>query len=180
MRQLDEVVEKPDRAAGERHEQHGQGRHGVAAERQEADRGREQNQQPAHCRRSLFGDVMLRAFLTDVLAELLSPQEGDELRAGQDRDQQGDHPCQQDSAQALTAASASATRSRPTAREALTSTTSPGTTSSAALRAAVSASGAQRVTATPSPAPSRYARASSPTASRTSTSCRASSRPISS
>ena len=92
VRQLDEVVEEADRAAGERHEQDGQRRHGVAAEGEEPDRGREQDQQSAHRRRALLGDVVLGAFLADVLAELLAAQEADELRAGKDARSAGRSP----------------------------------------------------------------------------------------
>src|SRR5678815_2457228 len=130
MCELDEVVEEADRSAGQRYEEHRQRGHRVAAEREEAGRRRQQDEQAPHRRRALLGDVVLRPFLADVLAVLLAPQVGHELRADEDRDQQGDDACQEDAAQALTAASVSATRSRPTARDAFTSTQSPGSTRS--------------------------------------------------
>jgi hypothetical protein len=44
VRELDEVVEEPDRAARQRHEEHGQRRHRVAAEEEETRGGGEQDQ----------------------------------------------------------------------------------------------------------------------------------------
>src|SRR5215203_2434135 len=128
MGQLDVVVQKADRPAAERDEEHGQGRNGVRAESEEGDAGGHQDQQAAQHRRALLEHVVLRPLLADVLAELIAPQELDELRAEQDRDEQGEDACDQHTGQALTAASASATRSRPTEREALTRTQSPGRT----------------------------------------------------
>src|SRR5919197_949292 len=139
VRQLDHVVEEPDRAAPERDEEHRERRHGVAAEREEADAGGEQNQEPAHRRRPLLGDVVFWPLLSDLLAVLLAPEVGDELRADEDRNQERDDACDQDSAQARTVASASATTSRPTAREPLTSTQSPGSTTSSATAIAAGA-----------------------------------------
>src|SRR5438105_3652201 len=149
VRELDEVVEEADGAAAERDEEDRERRHGVAAEGEEADAGGDQDQEPAHRRRPLLGDVVLGTLLADVLAELLAPQERDELRAEQDRDEQGDDPCDQDSAQVRTAASASATTSSPTAREAFTRTQSPASTTSSAARIAAGASATQRVTGIP-------------------------------
>jgi hypothetical protein len=60
VRELDEVVEEADRPARERREEHGQGLEAEVADRQEGDRRREQDQQAAHRRRPLLGDVVLR------------------------------------------------------------------------------------------------------------------------
>ena len=149
--ELDEVVEEADCAAPEGDEEHRQRGHRVGAEREEGDRGGEQDQQPAHHRRALLGEVVLGPLFPDVLAELVAAQELDELRADQDRDQQGDDPRDQHPAQALTAASASATRSSPTARDALTRTQSPGRTAASTAATALSASGAQLVIGIPLP-----------------------------
>ena len=78
-------------------------------------------------------------FLADLLAELLAAEERDEARPGEDRDDAGDDAGDEDSAHAVTPASASATRSRPSARAPLTSTQSPGSSSA---RTSVSASSA--------------------------------------
>src|SRR5215208_2744402 len=154
MGQLDVVVQKADRPAAERDEEHGHGRNGVRAEGEESDAGGHQDQQTAQHGRALLDHVVLRPLLADVLAELVAPQELDELRAEQDRDEQGDNACDQHTTQALTAASASATRSRPTEREALTRTQSPGRRIPSTRAIAASASGAHSMTGMPLP-PSR-------------------------
>ena len=83
-----------------------------------------------------------------VLAELVPAQELDELRADDDRDDHRDQAGDQDAdhLRAVRFASAGAMPSSPTARDALTSTASPGRTSVAQpRRAPLAASGTQRV-----------------------------------
>ena len=72
---------KPIAAHASVDEEDGERRQRVVAEREERDERREHDQEPAHRRRALLDDVVLRAFLADVLAELVAAQEGDELRA---------------------------------------------------------------------------------------------------
>src|SRR5581483_2228327 len=161
VRQLDEVVEEPDRAAGERREQHRQPLQREVRHRQERDCRSEEDHQPAHRRRPLLGQVMLGALLADVLPELVGAEEVDEPGADDDRDDERDERCDQDSRHGATApASASATRSSPTERDPLTSTTSPGRTSSRTSSAASPAVAAH--------SSGSYARASSPTPTTTS------------
>src|ERR1700693_3305881 len=171
MRELDEVVQKTDRPARERCEQHGQPLQRVVADRQERDRRREQDHQAAHRRRALLGDVVLGPLLPDVLPELVLPQKRDELGADEDRDDQC-HECRdQDSGhRAVTPARASATTSSPTDRDPFTSTASPDCTSWRASTTASAASAAQ--------ASGSYPRARGPTPITTSTFSAA--RPISS
>src|SRR5581483_2247016 len=145
VRELHEVVEEADRAAPERGEEHRQPLQRVARDREEADRRREQDQQAAHRRRAGLREVVLRAFFADVLAELVAPQERDEARTDEDRRDQRDQRRDQDARhRAGTPASASATSSRPTDREPLTSTASPGRTTSRAHTSASAASAAQQ------------------------------------
>ena len=135
--QLDEVVEETDRAAAERDEQHRQRRHLVLRHREEGDRRDDEDQQPAHRRRPLLDLVSLGALFANVLPELVATEEVDELRTDDDRDDHGDHPGDENSDHAAgTRLSAAATASRPTAREALTSTASPGRTTSSSARTA--------------------------------------------
>ena len=61
-------------------------------EHQVRDRDREEDDQPAHRRRPRLRVVLLRALLADLLAELAHPQELDELRPEEDRDQHRRHP----------------------------------------------------------------------------------------
>src|SRR5947209_18724397 len=139
MRELDEVVEEADRAAGERREQNGEPAQRVVRQRQEGDGRRKQDEQAAHRRRPLLRSVMLGAILANVRAELVAAQELDEARADGDRHDQRDESCDQDTGHS---ASASATTSRPTEREPLTSTASPGLTISRATATASAAVGA--------------------------------------
>src|SRR5205809_7713267 len=138
MRELDEVVEETDRAAGDGDEEHGQTGHLVPGEHEERQRGRDDDQNPAGSRRALFFDVPLGSFLADLLAELLAPEEIDEARTDDDRDDAGDDSRDQDSRHAFTPAKDSATRSSPRTRAPLTSTQSPGPSS--ARRSAIAAS----------------------------------------
>src|SRR5438128_1786120 len=137
VRQLDEVVEEADRAAAERDEQDGEGRHLVLADGEKRDGGDDEDQQAAHRRRALLGAVMLRPLGTDVLAERVAAQKVDEPRTDEDRDHHRDDGGDEDADQCVGApASASATASSPTARDALTSTASPGWTTSSSSRTA--------------------------------------------
>ena len=154
VRQLDEVVEKADRAAGEGDEEHRQRRHLVLAHGEEGDRRRHEHEEAADCRRPLLLDMPLRPLLADVLAELVPPQELDELRADDDRDDHRHDGRNENPGQAATPASASTTASSPIAREPLTSTQSPGSTTSRTAASPSSSVGAQRTVSTPS-APSR-------------------------
>ena len=130
VRELDEVVEEADRAARERGEEHGQPLQRVVRDRQEREGRREQDHEAAHRGRARLRQVMLGSLLADVLPEFVLAQEGDEARADQDRQDQRYERCDEDSAHgAATPTSASATTSRPTEREPLTSTTSPGSSS---------------------------------------------------
>ena len=131
VRELDEIVEEPDRPARERREQHGQRLQPVVADRQEADRRREEDEDATHRRRPLLDDVVLRPLLADVLPELVAAEEFDE--AGPDRDRQderdagGDEDADHDSGSTR----ASATASSPTEREPFTRIASPGRTTRA-------------------------------------------------
>ena len=137
VRELDEVVEEPDRAAAERDEEHGQRRHLVLREGEERGGGDDEDQETAHRGRPLLHTMSLGAFFADVLSELVPAQELDELRADEDRHHHRDHPSGEDVDHAVgTWVSAAATASSPIARDALTRTASPGwTTSSTSCRA---------------------------------------------
>src|SRR5439155_599376 len=125
-----------DGSARERGEEHGQRLEAEVADRQERDRRREEDQQPAHRRRPLFGDVVPRPLFADVLAELVAPEEVDEPRPDRHRDGEPDRRGDEDADHGRSSNSASATTSSPTEREPLTRIASPGRTSpSAASRA---------------------------------------------
>src|SRR6185437_1898924 len=107
----------------------------------------QEDDDPAHRRRARLGLMALRPLLADVLAELAVAQEVDELRAQEQAHQQrggaGDqHPpgCRAGHASSSLAPRARQTSSRPTPRDALTSTTSPGASSSGTMVAASAAS----------------------------------------
>src|SRR5438552_17675446 len=137
MGELDEVVEEADRTAAERDEEHRQCGDLVLRDGEEGDRGDDQDQEATHRRRSLLDLVTLGPFCPDVLAELVAAEELDELRTDDDRDDHRDHPSGEDADHAAgTRVSAAATASRPTARDALTSTASPGRTTSSSARSA--------------------------------------------
>ena len=108
--------------------------------------------------------MAFRTLLADVLPELARADERDELRAQEDADQQRGGPRDQHAAHqpaSAACASASATASRPTPREAFTSTASPARTSLGTSVAACAAS----ATTCDSPAnASAVARLRSPTA----------------
>ena len=140
MRELDEVVEEPDRGARDGREEDGQARGRVAAQQRGRRRGRgDDDQHAAHRRRPLLDDVPLRPVLADELPELLAAQEGDEARAEQDREQHRHDRGDDHAAQTFAPASASATASSRTERDALTSTQSPGRTSSSSAATASAA-----------------------------------------
>src|SRR5262249_40089172 len=172
MAHLEPVVDEPDAAAGERDEEDRQSSLRVFAQDQERDRHREHDQEATHRRRALLQVVVGGQLLLDVLAELVAAQVLDELGPGEDRDRHRDDPRGEDAFHyAGTPFRASATTSRPTDRERLTSTTSPGWTSSGARSAALAAF---------SPQSPPYAFASSPTPSTTSIPRSPTSAPISS
>ena len=144
---LDEVVQEPDRAASDGHEQDGQRGERELRQRQEGQCRAEQDQQAAHHRRALLDDMTDGAFLADLRAQLVAAQELDELRPDHDGDDHGDQPRYEDSDHyAVRFARAGAMPSRATEREALTSTASPGTISARAASRAASASGAHAST----------------------------------
>ena len=99
MRQLDGVVEKADRGAAERYEEDEQRVRGVVRERQERDAERDEDHQASQRRRPGLHEVVLRAFLANVLAVPARAHEADEPRGYEDRDDEGDdardeHPYQ--------------------------------------------------------------------------------------
>src|SRR6266566_6604938 len=128
MRQLGEIVEKADRAARERREEDRESAQRVVRDRQERNGRGEEDEEPAHRRRPLLAHVMLGSVLADVLAERVAAQELDEPRADEDRNDERYERCDENS----THDKASATISRPTERDPLTSTTSPVCTCSRA------------------------------------------------
>ena len=139
MVELDVVVEKADPAAGERRTEDRQRGQRVVRQRQEGDRRCDQDQQATGRRRPLLRRMVLQALLADVLAELVLPQEADEGRPAQDRDDHRDECRYEDSGHQLS--KFSATTSSPTEREPLTSTASPGRSSSRSRAAASAAVG---------------------------------------
>src|SRR5207253_937022 len=70
VRELDEIVEKADRAAAECDEEDRQAGELVLREREKRKRRREQDEDAPRCRGSLLGDMPLRALLADLLAKL--------------------------------------------------------------------------------------------------------------
>src|SRR6266536_311289 len=144
VRELDEVVQEADGAAAEGDEEHRQPRDLVLREGDERDRRREQDEDAARGRCAPFDDVPCRPLLANLLAELLAAQELDEARPGQDRNQAGDDAGDEDAGHAVTPASESATRSRARTRAPLTSTQSPGWSSSRRIAIASSASATLR------------------------------------
>src|SRR5215218_5649874 len=141
--ELHVVVGEAERGACERDSHHADRARVEVGQQQERDRDRGEDDDPAHRRRAGLGVVLLRAFLADPLAELAPAQELDELGREEDADQQRRRPADEDLAHqrfSSSAASAWATTSRPTPRDALTSTTSPGSTSARASSAAAAAS----------------------------------------
>ena len=96
--QLDVVVEEADRAAGER-----ACRRSSAPAACSRDSGRNAIDAAAMISRPpivgvpCLRDVVLRALLADVLAELVPAQERDERRAAEDRDDHRDERCDEDS-----------------------------------------------------------------------------------
>ena len=107
-------------------------RHGEERRRRD-----DEDQQAAHRRCSLLDPVSFGAFLANVRAELVAAQELDELRTDEERDDHRDHRRSEDADHAAgTRVRAAAIASSPIARDALTSTASPGrTTSSSSCRA---------------------------------------------
>ncbi len=149
--QLDEVVEEPDGSAPERDEEDRQRRDLVLRHREEGGRRNDEHEQPAHGRRPLLDLVRRGPLLADVLAELVPAQERDEAGADDQRQHHCDHARDEDADHAVgTLASASAIASSPTARDALTSTASPGRTTSSSSRSASWTFGVQRPGTPPS------------------------------
>ena len=97
MRDLDVVVDEPDRPARERDEEDGQPLGCVLAQDQERNRGREDEQDAAHGRRPLLDQVSRGAVLANVLAVLPRAEEGDQLGADEDRDRHREDRCGEDS-----------------------------------------------------------------------------------
>src|SRR5918999_2088864 len=170
---LDEIVDEADQAAGGGGEEEGQRRRRGAGEGEEGERGRDQDQHASHHGRASLGPVALRPLLADLLADLAPAQELDELRADHDRDHHRDDGGDEDSGHyAGTPSRAAARCSRPAAREALTSTTSPGRSTAASSSRASAASAAR--------ASPPYSSASAPpTATSTSTPAARAASPIS-
>ena len=140
--ELDEVVQKANRAAGDRHEEHRQRRQREFRKRQEGQERTEQDQQASHHRCPLLDDVTGGAVFPDRLAQLIPAQERDELRSDHDGDNHRDEARYEDSDHYATGfARAGAMPSRATERDAFTSTASPGSTSFRAASSAASASG---------------------------------------
>src|SRR5262249_5739996 len=129
-----------------RDEDHRQAGQLVLREREERDRRREQDEDPAGGRRPLLRHVRSGPLLADLLAELLAPQELDEARPGDDREDAGHDAGDEDSGHAATCtlASASAIRSRPSTRAPLSRTQSPGRSSARSTSSASSAFAVQR------------------------------------
>ena len=96
MRQLRPVVDEADRRATQSHEEGRERGQRVLREEEERDRHGEHDQKAAHGRRALLHDVALRALFSNVLAELVSPQKVDELRARPDGDDHCDDPGEED------------------------------------------------------------------------------------
>ena len=142
VRELDEVVEKADRPAGERCEEHGQRLEPEVADRQEGDSRREENQQPTHRGSPLLDEVAFRHLLPDVLAELVAAKEVDEPRPDHEGDSERHSGGDEDADHAPAPSKASATTSRPTDREPLTRIASPGRTRPSATPTASAAVGA--------------------------------------
>jgi hypothetical protein len=97
MADLGEVVREADRPAGEEDEEDREPGLRVSTENEERHDHRQHDQQAAHRRCALLQVVVGRQLLADVLAVLLPAQEGDELRAGKDRDRHREDGRGQDS-----------------------------------------------------------------------------------
>src|SRR3954468_16504421 len=134
------VVGEPEQRTRNRDAEHADGLRRELRQQQERHRDRREDDDAAHRRGPRLGVVLLRALLADVLAELARPQERDEPGRQEDADEQGRRPRDQDLAHQPAACSASVTTSSPTPRDALTSTTSPGPTTSGSSAAASAAS----------------------------------------
>src|SRR4029077_1460761 len=144
-----------ERGAAEGDAEHGEALRVAVREDQVGNADRGEDDQPAHRRRAGLGVVLLRAVLTDVLAELLHPQVLDELGAEEDADQHRRHAGDQHLAHQSNSASVSATASRPAEREPLTRIASPGSSWAASNSAASAGS--------PTSSSGSYSRAGSPT-----------------
>ena len=144
MAELDEVVEEADRSAADGDEQDGERGQRVARKGEKREEGAEHDQQAAHHGRPLLDDMAGGAVLPNRLAELVPAHELDELRADHDRDDHRDQAGDQDTDhQPASFARAGATPSSASAREALTSTASPGRSRSRVAATAAVASGTQ-------------------------------------
>ncbi len=127
LAQLEVVVGEPDRRAPERDEEDRERLGRVLGEREEGKHRRADDQEAAHRRRPLLHDMGCGAFRPDLLPEISRAEDFDELRPDDDgcdhREQAGDQDW--DHVRAIFVISAGMPSS-PTAREALTSTASPG------------------------------------------------------
>ncbi len=146
---LEVVVREADQPAADGRAEHRQTRGRVRGEDEERDHGGDEDEQAAHRRRARLDHVPGRPFGADLLADRPAAQPLDELGAEHDgdhhrqeaRDQDSDHCSERFSI-------AAGMPSRPTAREAFTSTASPGWSTSATVPKAP-ASGIQCISATP-------------------------------
>src|SRR6185312_3772692 len=183
------VVGEADRRARDRRAEDADRLPVVVREDQERQRDGGEDDQAAHRRRSRLRVMALRPLLADVLPELALADERDELRAQEDadeqrggpRDQHAPHQRAASSAAAVapsSAASAATTTSRPTPREAFTSTVSPARTSFGTSVAACAAS-ARTCSSRASPNASAIPRLRGPTATSRSTPLAAACPPIS-
>src|SRR5947209_761783 len=137
MGELDEVVQETDRSATESDEQHRERGNLVLRHGEKRRRRDDEDEQAAHRRRALLQPVRLRTLLTNVLAELVPTEELDELRTDDDRHDHRDHACGEDADHVVgICINVWAIASSPMAREALTSTASPGRTTSSSSSAA--------------------------------------------
>src|ERR1019366_6567337 len=161
------VVDEAEQRAGDRCAEHADSTPVLPIrEDRERRRDRDEHDDPAHRRRACLVQMTLRAVIANVLAELAPAQELDELRREEDADQQGGGAADQDLCHQRPA-SASATRSRATPRDPLTSTVSPACRRARTSSAAAAASGACRCSPAPKLSPAQAARKPTVTSSAT-------------
>ena len=143
---------KPIAAQASVDEEDGQRRQRVAAEGEERDRRRDDDQHAAHRRRALLGDVAAAGPSSRMCwPSSLAAQELDEPGAEQDRDQHRDDRGDDDADSTPAPLRAlPRRRSSPAARDALTSTQSPGLQQLVAARRRLVAPATLRTDGTPS------------------------------
>ena len=140
---LREVIDEADACAQQRDGQHAERLVRAVGEGEERDRRHRDDEDAAHRRGALLRLVAGRALLADVLAEAARVQEADEPPADDDRQ----HGCDHAGREHLAHEAASTRRSRPTLRDALSSTTSPGCSRAGRPSAAASTSANQTLSA---------------------------------